>query len=213
MPEYARRVEQIVSRHMAPAVLSAKLATFARKTLAEAVSSGRASPIHRTYVDGVEGAREETVRPDGAILYRFAVLPQATAFVLSYLAERAPRGSGRLSNSFVLFVRQRGSYGNLIRAGSFDPQRMDAAADQVTIANVQPYSRKADVQKVGKRILLFSRRAGMYDDAVAAVRRRFPGVTAEREYRVVLPRPYMLRRGKNAGRPVETPGVVLGLKR
>lgn len=211
--QYRRQVDLIVSRHMTPAVLSARLAAFARKTLAETIAAGKAPPTYRRYVDGNEGAPEESVRPDGAILYRFSVLSQAAVFVLSYLSARAPVDTGRLRRSFVLFVRERGRYGNMIRAESFDPQRMNVAADEVTISNKQPYSRKADVQRVGTRKLVFNRRENMYYDAAEAVRQRFRGVKVERVYRVSLPEPYILLTGRNARRSVEYPGLVLSLRR
>lgn len=212
--EYRLAVDLLIARHMSPAAASAKLAAFAKQKVAEVIASGRAPPQYRRFVDGVEGAPEEAVRADGAILYRFAVLAEAVAFALSFLRERSPARSGAFRNSFALFVREGGSYGSLIRAASFSTQKLSPRADEVTIVNLQPYSRLVDVQQAGKRPVRYTVPPNLYADAGAAVKRRFPGTATQRAYRVQMPRPYLLRSpGRNQGRPVETPGLIISLRR
>jgi hypothetical protein len=70
----------------------------------------------------------------------------------------------------------------IIRPDGFDPQKVGADVDEVILFNRQPYSRKVDVQLAGLRKLRFEVPEGLFDDAAAAVRRRFPTLAARRVY-------------------------------
>jgi hypothetical protein len=51
-----------VTADLEPAAISAKLARFAREALGEAIESGDASAAYTRFVNGVEGAAEESVQ-------------------------------------------------------------------------------------------------------------------------------------------------------
>ncbi|MFT8245193.1 hypothetical protein [Roseomonas sp. BN140053] len=226
---FRRQVSVFVDRSLTPAAQSARLAAVAIEGREELIRSGRASPSYSTTVDGREGAPEAQVRPDGRIVYRFNLLGEAAVFAMSFLRSRAPSRSGRFKDSFVYAVGEgftggpaRGTWHNgakvaasygtarIIRTESFDPQRLDAA--EVLLFNQQPYSRKVDVQMAGSRRLRFEVPPGMFDDAAAAVRRRFPTIDARRIYTVLFPGGWRLKTGQNAGKQVQSPALVISTR-
>jgi hypothetical protein len=202
---FRQTTKVIVDREFSPAARSRALATMAKKGLAELLASGRASKRYRTFVDGREGAAEETVSGDhGVILYSFQYLGEITQFALGFLMRRSPVKSGAFRDSFFISVD-----GRFIRPAEFQPASVPAGAE-IIISNTQPYDRKVDVQLVGGQVLRFSVPAGLYDDAVRALRRQYGNiVTAKRLYNVRFPGQYILRRGKKAGTPVEAPGLLI----
>jgi len=193
-----RQVTALISARLSPAAMSAQLAAFARTQLAETIARGDAPAGYETYVDGVKGAREEAVKPGGAIVYRFDLMGEAAVFAAAFLKRRSPQNSGPkpdipFRDSFVIVVN-----GTPFRASEFDPQKMRAGAT-VWIYNPLPYARKVDVQLVGRKKLRFTVPPGMYDDAVAALNARFPTLRAERKWRLPLMARVEGRRGQRLG--------------
>jgi hypothetical protein len=203
--------------NLGPVARSRILSRVARTESSELILTGRASTSFTKYIDGNEGAEEETVSGAGAgvIIYRFNYLAPAVAFALTFLRARAPSATGQLRSSFFISVD-----GRIIPANQINYTSIPPGAD-IIIGNTQPYNRRADVQKDGTRGLHFNTPAGMYDDCVSAVRRRFgKALTAKREYSLSFPGQYILRQdqkhltGKRigrvhraAGKPVESPGM------
>src|SRR4029077_5670761 len=61
-------------------------------------------PQHTVAVDGVAGASEDRVRPDGEIVYTFDLMPDVFAWIAAELEAFAPVRSGRFKHSFAFFV-------------------------------------------------------------------------------------------------------------
>lgn len=217
MSNMRQQIRVFVDREMSPAARAARLASVARSTVADLVAAGRASPRYETSVDGVPGASEDAVRPDGRITYNFAYIGEAVEFALAFLQARsAPAVSGTYRDSFVVAVD-----GRPILARQFRKTSVPVGAE-VFIYNTQPYSRKLDVQLVGTRSLAYRTPQFLFEDAAQAVKTRFGNsVTAKRIYNVNFAGQYTTRREQissrgfltyrvtPAGRLVESPALVL----
>ena len=186
-----------------PALRSKMLADGARRLRDEAIASGRASPAYTTFVDGREGAREEEVKPDGAILYRFNLLGEAVTFALDFARRQSPVRSGAFRDAWIVAVDGR-RWTGLVRD--------IPVAAQVTIVNTQPYARKIDtgsIQTIGYALVEATRQAVM---------RKFPNVKADRQF-VTLPGGYVIkghshrRRRSSPGERMTYPAIVLSGKR
>lgn len=219
MPAFRFPTQTVIARiaeDAAPAKRAALLAETARRGVAELIASGRASPQYRTFVDGVEGRSEDQVRADGTIAYRFNYMGQVVVFALEYLRARSPVDSGLFRDSFRVGVN-----GRDIDADKFNPRMVPDDAE-IIIYNKQPYSRKVDVQLVGRKKLNYSKPANLFYDARDAVRARFGNlVTAERLYTTDFPgrkviqgsvRQKMRGRGLTKGRKVEYPALAIGVR-
>lgn len=183
----ARTIRLFRDQTLSPAALSGVLATVARQKRDELIASGNAPPAYQTFVDGREGAPEESVRPDGAILYRFNLLGQAVAFALTYCLARSPVESGAYRRAWFVAVDGRRWDGDLndIPAGS-----------EVLVTNPMPYARKIDVG--GMRMKMPPQ---IVEGARQQVMHKFPTLSAQRTM-VTLPSdvapagvevPYILR--------------------
>jgi len=121
-----------------PADRSAAFAAFAREKLAEAEATNEQAlghvPEHKTFVDGHDGASEDQVRPDGVIVYEFALVGDVLDFISEQLALHSPVKSGRYKKSHILFAD-----GLQVNEGETPPR-----ATLYTFANAQPYSRKLE---------------------------------------------------------------------
>lgn len=207
MATLRQQLRVFIDRELSPSARAQHLARQAREGAARLIAEGRASPRFEVFVDGRRGAALESVNPDhGTIVHEFSFLGDAALFALAYLQERAPVGEGTLSKSFMIAVNGRG-----IRQESFDPSKVPADAE-IIIFSPLPYSRKADVQLIGKQRLRFNRPAEMYANAAAAVRRRFGNsVTAKRIYTFNFPGQYRRKEGQ-VGRLVEHPGIEISAR-
>jgi hypothetical protein len=214
---FRRSVQVFVAQNLSPEAQSRALAAAARAGRDDLIRSGRAAPTYATFVDGQQGASEDRVRPGGAIIYRFQVLGEAAVFAMAFLRERSPVKSGTYRDSFQYAVSSGGDGtanrylgARIIRPGSFDPEQVGTDVDEVILFNRAPYSRKVDVQLVGSRRLRFSVPPDLFDDAAQAVRRRFPTLAARRVYSMNFPGQWTLKDGPRAGKPVESPALVIG---
>jgi len=150
-----------------PRERSHMLAEFARKALAEAqTASQRATgrvPSHDTFVDGREGADLASVKPDGVIVFRFALLREALLWIHQALVEKSPVLSGRYSRSHVLFAD-----GVEVFPGA---EEVPSAREYIFL-NVQPYARK--IERKGDRPGQ-SKKApdGVYEAVAALAAQRF----------------------------------------
>lgn len=205
--------KQMIAAELSPAARSAKLAEFARQGVAGLVASGRASPTYCRFVDGAEGAQESAVRPNGLIEYQFSYIADVVLFALVFLRARSPVGPGApksreapgpFRDAFMVGVD-----GRPVPAASFQPRSVPLNAE-IIIYNRQPYSRKIDVQLVGRKSLHFSVPPGLFDDCVRAVRRRYGNtVTAKRVYNIEHPGKWMRRRGKLKGQKIQSPAIII----
>lgn len=210
---FRRNIELFAERALGAEARSALLARVARERLAELQASGAAPRFYTRFVDGVEGAPEAAVRPDGVILYRFRFLANAAAFALSYLQARSPVRGGSFRAGFYLGIGgdAEGDGGRFARAADFVPAAVTGGVRSIVIGNVEPYNRRVDVQMDGTRRIRFSVPADMYAEAARAVMARFPGIQARRNYTRIFPGQYQLRTGPRKGKPVHSPVLLIRL--
>lgn len=194
---------KLIEDGLAPAVQSKILADFARAGVAQLIAEGRASPKYKRFVNGTEGLLEDAVKPDGTIAYRFGYMGEVAVFALEFLKARSPVRSGKYRDSFVVAVN-----GRPIPADNFVVDSVPNDAE-LYIYNSQPYSRKVDVQLVGKRPLKFSVPPRMFEDAAVAVRGRFGNlVTAQRLYTLDFAGKWVTKKQ----RKVEYPALKIALR-
>jgi len=126
------------------------------------------------FVDGRQGAVEESVRPDGVIIYRYRRLDEVVQFAMETLFDLSPVLSGEYRNSHVLFV-------NGIEASNLAKL---AEGDEISIMNVLPYSRKIEFGKMQMRVPGTSK---VYQSARRAIEGRFGNtVSVSFTYRAFL---------------------------
>lgn len=221
---FRRSLQVFADRTLSPAAQSSHLARVAKAELAVLIQSGRAPASYRRFVDGREGAPEESVGPAplGRIVYRFNHLGAVCTFALSFLVNRSPERSGRFRKGFYL-----GIDGKFVPMAQFNAAALTADVKEIVIGNVEPYSRKVDVQLVGGESLSFSVPAGLFEDAVQAIKARFGAlVDVKRVYTMKFPGQYTLKqrqvhqsgryRGrsrKRVGTPVESPAIIITPRR
>jgi hypothetical protein len=135
-------IQLLLNESFAPAARSAAIASFARETLGDAEAQNKQAlgfvPDHTTTVDGTLGAREDAVRPDGTIVYTFALLDELFAWIFDQLEAHSPVGrdahAGLYQSSHVLFAD-----GAQIMPGDPVPP-----ASKYVFFNTQPYSRQIE---------------------------------------------------------------------
>jgi hypothetical protein len=212
---FRRSVTVFVNENLSPAAQSAHLARTAIAGREELIWTRRAPDSYRTLVDGKESVPEAQVQPRGMIVYRFNLLGEAAVFALAFLRERSPVRGGKFRDSFGVAVN-----GRPFSLKIFDPQKAGEASECI-VFNTQPYARRVQVQFDGTRRLRFSVPPDMFGDAMIAVRRRFPTLDANQLYRVKSPGSnnggqgpglYTLKNGRRAGKPVDSPALVIGVK-
>lgn len=137
--EFFDRELRLATADLEPAAINAALAKFARAELAKAISAG-ASPKYDKFVNGVEGAQEETVRAPGPIVYEFVNWPLVINAALAELQRRSPRKSGRLASSFIVIA------GGRVVVTDFTKLRADT---EIIITGSVPYIRKAETGLLG----------------------------------------------------------------
>lgn len=205
----ARNIRLFADRTLSPAALSAGLAAYARNARDDAIRSGAAPAHWRTYVDGRPDMPEATVRPDGVILYKFNLLGLAAAFAVGYCMSRSPVRSGRYRKAWAVVVDGRPWAADLneIPDGS-----------TVMIVNPEPYARKIDTGAMRMSVP-----PGIVEGARQATQRKFPTVTARRQF-VNIPAgllpgaPWVLRttrsrrRDRQAGQAITYPALILSEK-
>ncbi|MFG1304158.1 hypothetical protein V5F34_08465 [Xanthobacter autotrophicus] len=172
---------QLATAGLAPEKIAAELARFARQELAGVLKRGEASPIYDTFVNGIRGAAEETVKAPGPILYQFSYWQPIIAFTLDYLQRRSPVKSGRYAASHMVMIGSQ-----IIR-----PDATISADEEVTIVSDQPYSRKIEAGHMQMSVPRY-----VYADARKAVVARFGGAKGFIEVQatqVLLPNGYILK--------------------
>ena len=98
----------LIAEEFSAAARSRVLASFAREQLGQAQAVNQTAlgfvPRHQTMVDGVAGADEDRVRPDGVISYEFELLGELFAFILDQLRAHAPVLTGAFRDSFEFYA-------------------------------------------------------------------------------------------------------------
>lgn len=173
-----RRDVELATAGIAPGAVNAALAQFARQELAASIMNGDGSPIYDRYVNGVEGADENTVVAPGPIVYVFHWWTEVIEFALKTLVERSPVKTGRYRRSWFVFVN-----GSRVQDYTKIP-----IGSQVFITNDQPYSRKIDTGFMKMSVPPF-----VVDDARKIVMGRFGNLVTAQRRMIRLPNPYILK--------------------
>lgn len=184
----ARTIREFVSGNLAPDALARKFAVIARGRRDEVIRSGEAPASYQTFVDGREGAAEETTRPGGAVVYRFNLMGALVRRALDELVRMSPQKSGDFKDSFVVSVDG--------RPWTKKYDDIPVGAD-VVIVNVTPYSRKVETGAMTMNVP-----KEMFERARHRLLRAFPSVFFSKTF-VVLPASFS--RGK-----FDTPYILKG---
>lgn len=133
-----RDLKVMFNEMLGPQARSAMIAGFARQALVEAEEQDLEAlghvPDHTVFVDGAEGASEDSVRPDGTIVYEFAIVSDLFSWISDQLTKASPVLSGRFSQSFKLFAD----------GTEVDPNNVPPNAAEYVFLNSQPYARKIE---------------------------------------------------------------------
>jgi hypothetical protein len=202
MSAFRQSIQVFRDSVLSPDALHELLVKTAIEARDDLIASGEAGEHYETYADGRPGDASEARQQ---VYFRWGYLAEAAAFALGFLQTRSPHRSGRFARSFWVAVD-----GRYIPPGQFQPDRVPPFAE-VIIGNILPQNRKVDVQADGSLPLRFSVPAGMYDDAVRAVKRQFSGlVTAKRAYDIDFPGKYTYRRSHAKTRArFQSPVIIL----
>ena len=186
------------------AAMRKQLAMFAKQSLAEVISSGKAPAQYERFVNGRAGATEESVVLPGPIVYLFNNYSVVIRAALEELERRVPRRTGRYAASFMVLVNQ---------VPTVDFSNIPPGAE-ITIFNTRPYTRRMETgaNKSGAR---------HFDLSKAALNRRFAGVFRVELMYLNIPAgiapsvPYILRQGsgrrkdRQPGQPLTYPALVI----
>jgi hypothetical protein len=134
----AKDIEVLVAESLAPEARAEAFATIARDTRDEAAAAnaealGHTTPVH-TFVDGREGAPEETVRPGGTVVYEFDLLTDLFAYVFDQLQQHSPVLTGSYRASHLFFADDE----------SADPKNPPAGMKVGVFVSDTPYARKIE---------------------------------------------------------------------
>lgn len=131
----------LLDESLGPKARSQAMAQFAREQRDQAKAAnarvlGKAPPV-QTFVDGTEGASEDSVRADnGKIVYEFALINEAVSYIITQLQTHHPpqERTGRFAHSFQVFAD-----GELVTDLKNPPMAME-----YSFFNTQPYARKIE---------------------------------------------------------------------
>lgn len=110
-------------------------------------------------VDGVLGAREEQVKPDGMIVYLYPRLDNVVRVAMDLLFDLSPVLSGDYRKSHQLFV------------DGVEARNLEGwSGGEILISNLQPYARKIEF---GSMIMSVPGSDHVYEQAEFSLRQRF----------------------------------------
>ena len=163
-----RDIDLILRSDLSPAAASKTFAVFAREQLADAEQQNRqvlgAVPPHETFVDGVPGASEDQVKPDGTIVYEFELVNDVLDYIQTALQQHSPVRSGLYAKSHELFAD----------GEQVDNPNAPPPASEYVFLNAQPYARKIE------RGLSPQAPEGVYEAVAAMANARFSNVAKVR---------------------------------
>lgn len=139
--EFFERDLKVATASLEPEAINKAVALFAKKEVARVIAEGIASPTYERFVNGRQGAVEESYQAPGAIVYEFTNWPIVIAAALAELKKRGPRPrSGRFDSSYIVIAGGRAVVTDFTKI---------RAETEVIITNFQPYVRKAEVGRLG----------------------------------------------------------------
>ncbi|WP_299808726.1 hypothetical protein [Tardiphaga sp.] len=137
-------IKAIIAEDLSPAARSAALATAAREALAGAekidADALGYTPAHSTKVDGLVGADESKVRPNGTIEYGFNLLPDVFGWIYDQLVANSPVGSGNDPH----IGQYKASHALFADGVQIDPHEKIPVADEYVFVNLTEYSRRIE---------------------------------------------------------------------
>lgn len=152
-------------------------------------------------VDGVRGAPEEAVKPNGLIVYQYQRLDAVIEFALEILRALSPVASGRY----------RGAHTVLINGAPVAWPAVVQSGDAVMISNAEPYARKIEL---GHMTMNVPGSDHVYQQAQQIVQSRFAAAARVNFAMVDVPAfSYWLRRsqrrekGRRAGAALTYPAL------
>lgn len=116
-------------------------------------------------VDGMVGAAEERVKPDGVIIYQYQRIAEVVQFAMETLFDLSPVLTGAYRNAHQMML-------NGMVVANLANWR---SGDEVTITNTLPYSRKIEVGKMKMKV---SGSAEVYQQARRKIAARFGNVVS-----------------------------------
>ncbi|MEO0036689.1 MAG: hypothetical protein RLZZ501_2712 [Pseudomonadota bacterium] len=122
-------------RAASPEAFRAYHAKVAKRELARYLAEAGDKPEIIRYVDGREGAAEESVRFGGVIRYEFVRIARIARDALDLARDLSPVRSGRYREAWFLMVD----------GAEVDANAVRADARQITLTNDQPYHRKLEM--------------------------------------------------------------------
>ena len=188
-------IAALLEEDLSPAALSVELAAFAREQLADAEKVNADAlgfkPQHTVAVDGVAGASEDRVRPDGVIVYTFDLMPDVFGWIATELETVAPVLSGRFRRSFAFFVDGvlTDVTGEIPEGREFVLQSSVAYAGKIEGKHKPPESRQAP--------------NGVFEAVAALARMRYPQLDISFSYRAPV--------GALAASVKDTPAITITL--
>lgn len=133
-----RDIQLLINEELGPAGRSSALSAFAKQQLGVAQQQNARAlgsvPPHETFVDGARGRPEESVKPDGVIVYEFRLIEDALEAIGAMLVRASPVRTGRFQGSHVLFAD----------GVEVDPGKIPLGASEYAFVNTQPYARKIE---------------------------------------------------------------------
>lgn len=136
------------------------IVTTAKREHAKIMAADPRPGSFRRYVDSVEGAKEEAVKPFGVIQYDYMRLDLVVQFAMETLFDRSPVDSGDYRRAHTLFLN-----------GEAVSDLKDwKPGDYVSIVNSLPYARVIENGKMKMRV---AGTDGVYAAASLIVSRRF----------------------------------------
>lgn len=208
------RVIDLAIANVSPPEFQKIHARIAREALAEHLATVEPDPQVERFVDGREGVSEDAVKLYGVIRYEFVRLGQIVAEALKWLIEHSPKSHSARRTSHAKHYDESffvGVNGKKIPADKFRPDLVPPGAE-IYIGNDAPYNRMIDVQTRGKQKLKVSVEPFIFERATQVLRKRYLDLDVKRVYTITFPDQYELRRGKRAGRPVQSPALILTRK-
>lgn len=225
--EYFRQVQVFIGKHLDPQASALAFAAEVRGRLDEMVARNEVPGRYQHFVDGREGAPFESVRPGGTIAASFTYNAEVLAYALAFLHRRSPTGPMPRSGPRLYRKPFRESFwvsiaGKYIRPGELNLQHVPGGPVELIIGNVQPYARKVNTQRIGKRQMQFNAPPYLFKDAARAINAQFGNlVRAHDVHDIQFPEKYRLldtqmRTGERrfnvkrwAGTFVESPALII----
>lgn len=169
---------RLATADIEPQNIAPELARFARQSLSEAIQSGEGTENYTKYVNGREGAAEETVVSPGPIVYDFIWWREIVEFAIQSAVERSPERSGDYKKSWFIMTP-----GGVVK--SWDALSIN---DTVILTNNQPYHRKIDVGHMQMSVP-----PGVVEDVRRMVLGRFGNIITAKRTLIPLPGGYVLK--------------------